>query len=201
MKIPVTKLLLLFCLALSSTLAVADSRYEPRYNDSVIGSGSWRLGSFRGGIRGYEILYRAPGRNRWQLAPGTAMAIGDGWVLGTDRHNGGYGIYRWNGYGWNRMPGTAVEIGGSYQRPWVVNDRGIRYDWNGYDWRQSVRASRDNRNGRDNLWDDRSNSFNHNPHNDARDDRAFGQPGRPRNQRGDRRNDIRDDVRKHGRNN
>ena len=29
------------------------------------------------------------------------------------------------------MPGTAVEIGGSYRQPWVVNDRGIRFVWTG----------------------------------------------------------------------
>jgi len=63
------------------------------------------------------------------------VAVGDGWVLGTDRHTGGYGIYRWNGFSWSRMPGAAVRIGGSYRQPWVINDSGTRYVWNGYEWR------------------------------------------------------------------
>ena len=118
------------------------------------------------------------GRSRWQIAPGTAVAIGAGWVLGTDRHRGGYGIYRWNGRGWSRMPGTAVRIGGSYQRPWVVNDRGVRFIWNGYDWQQE----RDS--GRYNERDQR--------------DRGYGRGGRwgsDRRDQGDDRNRRDDDGR------
>lgn len=88
--------------------------------------GCWMKGG------GYDIL-RWDGRN-WRRAPGTATAVGNGWVIGTDRRDGGYGIYRWSGRGWQRVPGAAVRIGGSYERPWVVNNRGERFTWNGYDW-------------------------------------------------------------------
>ena len=68
------------------------------------------------------------------MAPGSATAVGDGWVIGTDRRGGGYGIYRWSGRGWNRVAGGAVDIGGSYEQPWVINNRGEQFYWNGYDW-------------------------------------------------------------------
>lgn len=160
MKNLTTRLLILLCLATTPVLASADDRFDER-RSTVSASGEWRLGEFRGERLGYEILYRAPGRSRWQVAPGSAMAIGDGWVLGTDRHTGGYGIYRWNGRNWSRMPGTAVRIGGSYRQPWVVNDSGTRYVWNGYEWRRDNRGGDDRRYRRDERdgrgWRDRDN--------------------------------------------
>jgi hypothetical protein len=90
---------------------------------------------------GLAILYRYPGDRRWQRAPGSARDVGDGWVIGTDRRNGGYGIYRWNGRGWSRMPGSGVDIGGSFNNPWVVNDRGERFSWTGYGWREESRGN------------------------------------------------------------
>jgi hypothetical protein len=172
------KVLLLLCLAIAPALASADDRFDTRYSTPVAGNGEWRLGEFRGDRRGYEILYRASGRNRWQVVPGSAMAIGDGWVLGTDRHTGGYGIYRWNGRDWNRMPGTAVRIGGSYRQPWVINDSGNRYVWNGYQWRLD-------RNGR---FDDR-NPDDRRYRRDDRDERGW----RARDSNRDRGNDRRRD--------
>lgn len=129
---------LLFCLALLACTANADPRFAPNRAFGFADGGvmEWRLGDFRGHLQGHEILYRVPGSRRWQVAPGAATALGNGWVLGTDHHHGGYGIYRWNGRGWSRMPGTAVRIGGSYRQPWVVNESGVRYLWNGYQWRQ-----------------------------------------------------------------
>lgn len=78
---------------------------------------------------------------------GYANAVADGWVIGTDRRSGGYGIYRWNGDSFDRMPGGAVEIGGSYERPWVINNRGERFEWAGRDWRE-VRSYRSQHNER-----------------------------------------------------
>ena len=66
--------------------------------------------------------------------PGSAIAVADGWVLGSKRESGGFAIYRWNGRDWDQAPGGAVEIGGSYRRPWVINNRGQRFTWNGSDW-------------------------------------------------------------------
>lgn len=80
----------------------------------------------------------------WDRMPGKGVAIADGWVLGTKHEHGGYAIYRWNGYDWDQAPGGAISIGGSYNRPWVINDRNQRFVWNGYDWDRSGNARRDN---------------------------------------------------------
>jgi|GEM_PF-1029032 len=164
MKALTNKLLILCFLLLGANAVSAADRFEPRYGYGLephrfssynIAALDWRLGEPRRG--GREILYRTPGSKRWQVAPGEAVAVADGWVLGTDRHRGGYGIYRWNGRGWSRMPGEAVEIGGSYERPWVVNAYGTRYVWNGHEWREEVRSrpgrgpERDRDRGRDSF--------------------------------------------------
>jgi hypothetical protein len=68
--------------------------------------------------------------NKWQLLPGTARDIGisaDGslWVIGTGSVGGSYGIWRWNGYGWNAFDGGAVAISVDPKGiPWVVNSEG-----------------------------------------------------------------------------
>jgi hypothetical protein len=178
MKTLTTKILLLLCLATASGLAGADNLLDARRGFQTVVSVEWQLGDFRGSNRGYEILYRDSGRGRWRSAPGYAMAIGDGWVLGTDRHRGGYGIYRWSGRGWTRMPGSAVRIGGSYQQPWVINDLGIRFIWNGNDWRED----RDNR-------DRESRGYRRDDHWDRDDDHDWRDRDNDHNRRGNvRRN-------------
>jgi hypothetical protein len=72
--------------------------------------------------------------------PGSAIAAADGWVIGTKPEHGGYAIYRWNGYRWDQAPGGAVAIGGSYDRPWVINNRNERFLWYGYDWDRAGRS-------------------------------------------------------------
>jgi hypothetical protein len=135
---------------------------------------------------GLAILYRYPGDRRWQRAPGSARDVGDGWVIGTDRRNGGYGIYRWNGRGWSRMPGSGIDIGGSFNNPWVINDRGERFAWTGYGWREEGRG-----NGRrDRDWD-RNDGRGNGDRN--RDDRR--NDGWDRDDRGDNDGRDRDDGR------
>ncbi len=149
------KLLRLATLAAQPLLAQADhERFDrnDRYDSSAL---QWRLGPDYG--RGHEIYFRYPGERRWQRAPGAAVDVGDGWVIGTDRRSGGFGIYRWSGRDWQRMPGAAVEIGGSYHSPWVVNDRGERFEWNGRQWRAIRSFSR--RNERNRERDDYRRSF------------------------------------------
>ena len=155
------KVFIMVCVAGLSFAASADDR-DRRGGFNNDRSGEWRLGNNRG-RRGYEILHRT---NRgWRVVPGSASAIGDGWVLGTDRRNGGYGIYRWTGRGWDRAPGGAVRIGGSYRQPWVVNNQGERYVWNGRDWdpdRGFNRRGSGNGNKRSNRSRDRRDDRNKN---------------------------------------
>jgi len=138
------KITLLICLlGLSFAVSADDRSRRDGYRDG--GYGQWRLGANRG--RGYEIYHR-DGRG-WRQVPGTALDLGDGWVIGTDRRSGGYGIYRWNGRDWDRVPGAAVEIGGTYNRPWIINNRGERFVWSGYEWDRTGyngRGSNRNRN-------------------------------------------------------
>jgi hypothetical protein len=106
------------------------------------------------GDPGYPWLLNARNRiyrwngHTWQRVSGRAVKIADGWLLGTDRRHGGFGIYRWNGYRFDRVSGGAVDIGGSYQRPWIVNDHGERYEWDGHGWRPLGRGFRDSLRGR-----------------------------------------------------
>lgn len=196
MKALTCKTLLIVSLALASFGASADDRFDNRYRFGGNTAVEWRLGSFLGRHQGYEIMFRAGNSGRWIRAPGYATAIADGWVLGTDRHAGGYGIYRWNGYNWDRAPGTAVRIGGTYRQPWVINDRNIRYEWNGYDWREAGYAGRNSFPGNDRF--DRDSRFGRND----RDERRFDDRSRDRDDRDhdDRRNnDGRDSERRDNR--
>lgn len=129
---------LIVCFAGLPMTAQADDRHGWRGSTGI----EWRLGGYRGGSRGYEVYFRYRDGRGWRRAPGSVFALADGWALGTDRRHGGYGIYRWSGNGWIRMPGAAVRIGGSYARPWVINDRGERFIWNGRDWRRDGGAYR-----------------------------------------------------------
>ncbi len=145
---------LLVGLASQPLLALADDDDDRRFDRNRSGALDWRLGEQYG--RGYQIYYRS-GRDDWRRAPGAALDMGDGWVIGTDRRNGGFGVYRWSGYSWQRMPGAGVDIGGSFSNPWIINDRGERFHWTGSGWREdrSYRGrgdrGRDDDRGRD--WD------------------------------------------------
>lgn len=143
MKRHFLKVLVLAAVTALPALAIADHDDDRRWSGNSM---EWRGG------RGTDIYFRYPGDRDWRRAPGSAYDVGDGWVIGTDRRNGGYGIYRWNGNNWSRMPGAAVEIGGSYNNPWVVNDRGERFAWTGNAWREEYRGYR---NDRDRGWNDR----------------------------------------------
>ena len=124
----------------------------------------WRAGNRS------DIWYRYSGEQNWRRAPGSAREVADGWVIGTDRRNGGYSIYRWDGHKWHRMPGSGVRIGGGYYNPWVVNDRGERFSWTGSAWRQEPNLDRrdgnrgrddnDGNRGRDNDRDNRGRDDN-----------------------------------------
>lgn len=210
MKNLTAKISVLLCLITFPVLVLADGRSDGYGGThSVIGNVNNLEWSLRGG---YEILYKVRGSKRWLTAPGSAIAVADGWVLGTDRHRGGYGIYRWNGWGWSRMPGEAVRIGGSYQQPWVINESGLRFVWNGYQWRETGFVSRKDVNrlldnhtgrGRESYREDRNN-FSQNKHRyesntfrkDSREnDRVGSRPDKRDNERNSSRQNSRDNER------
>ena len=153
-------------LLLSILLSVASQVQADGSRDRFNG-GEWRLGN-------HNQIFQKTGRG-WQRVQGSAIAVADGWVIGTDRRNGGYGIYRWNGRRFDRMPGGAVDIGGSYERPWVINNRGERFEWTGRDWREvrvygPIRNSR-NEDRYDNRNDDHRDERRDTDSNEHRDDR------------------------------
>jgi hypothetical protein len=79
---------------------------------------------------------------QWTYPPGAAHDIGVGadggvWVIGTNPVPGGYGIYHWNGGGWDGIDGGAVRIAVAPDgSPWVVNDAGSIFHREGGQWRQ-----------------------------------------------------------------
>jgi hypothetical protein len=74
---------------------------------------------------------------------GTARDVTDGWVIGTDTQGSGFGIYRWDGTGWTKTPGSAVRIGGTYRMPWAVNDINQTFRWTGSTWQLMPGSARD----------------------------------------------------------
>ncbi len=76
-----------------------------------------------------DRIYRRKGgvSGRWELLTGRAKdvgvgGLGDAWVIGTNPEAGGYGIYRYNGHTYRKIPGSAVRIAvGTDGNAWVVN--------------------------------------------------------------------------------
>lgn len=80
----------------------------------------------------------------WLQVSGAAydIAVADNgtvWVIGTNKGNGGYGIYETgpNQVRWKVVPGAAVRIAVQGDMPWVVNSVGKIYRWLGHNrWLQ-----------------------------------------------------------------
>ncbi len=77
----------------------------------------------------------------WVHVPGTAKDVGEGWIITPDPSDPSQNvIQRWNGVGWENMPGATVtpeganRIGGTYLQPWVADSNGSVYRWDGSDW-------------------------------------------------------------------
>ena len=67
----------------------------------------------------------------------TVGADGSIWIIGTDRQEGGFGIYKWNGRNWSRADGAAEKIAIDRNgNPWVINSRLEIYQRQGNSWRQ-----------------------------------------------------------------
>jgi hypothetical protein len=94
-----------------------------------------------------QIFRRVNGA--WEELPGLAHDIGIGadgsvWVIGTDAQPGGFGIYKWNGSGWNQVAGTAVRVAVDPRgNPWVVNQAGGILEFVAGTWRQLPGAGTD----------------------------------------------------------
>jgi hypothetical protein len=85
-------------------------------------------------------LQVSPGLNTWQnMATATLNTISgatDGTVWGTDRNNK---PARWNGKGWDTMPGQATQVSvASKSIIWSVDPSGNPQSWNGSGWQAAV---------------------------------------------------------------
>ncbi len=90
-----------------------------------------------------SVLAQTSNQTNWQLMPGSAQDVGDGWIIGTNPETYGYSIYRWNGSNWDKVEGSAVRIGGNPQNPWVVNNQNQIYRWNGSSWQSMPGSAQD----------------------------------------------------------
>jgi hypothetical protein len=76
----------------------------------------------------------------FRLVPGAATDIAVGangsvWAVGTNPVPGGFGIWHWNGSGWNEAPGGAVRIAvDPAGNPEVVNSQHHAFYWDGSGW-------------------------------------------------------------------
>ena len=73
------------------------------------------------------------------MYPGLANDVGvsfddDLWVIGTPKVAGGYGIYHWVNGNWVNVPGAGVRIAVGPTGPWVVNEYGNIFQFNGTSW-------------------------------------------------------------------
>lgn len=71
--------------------------------------------------------------DRWIRRPGEGRDIGIGadgsiWLVGTSSSDGGHGVYRWNGGGWNQVIGSLRQISaGPDGSPWAASSSGKIY--------------------------------------------------------------------------
>ncbi|MFC1745724.1 tectonin domain-containing protein [Candidatus Riflebacteria bacterium] len=86
-----------------------------------------------------------PGRDSkgvptWKQLPGKAKDVGASgsdavWVIGINKEAGGFGIYRWIGKNWKKIPGSAVRIDTDAKgNAWIVNRQGGIFQYNGKTW-------------------------------------------------------------------
>ena len=73
------------------------------------------------------------GMAQWKKMPGLgkdigASANGSIWIIGSDKEDHGFGIYKWTGEDWTKVDGSAVAITVDNSGvPWVVNAEGEIY--------------------------------------------------------------------------
>ncbi|NIJ55512.1 M57 family metalloprotease [Dyadobacter arcticus] len=93
-----------------------------------------------GDVKAVQTLYPA---GDWVQFPGSATDFAvsangrNGYAIGQDAMPGGYGIYKWSGSSWDRLPGAAAKVAVTPEGvPWVVNTSGTIYRFNGSLWEQ-----------------------------------------------------------------
>ena len=76
----------------------------------------------------------------WTRLPGVAKDVGAGengvlWHIGNNAVTGGFGIYRWNGNGWDDMKGGGVRIDVDPKgNAWIVSQDGQIWRYTGSGW-------------------------------------------------------------------
>lgn len=81
--------------------------------------------------------------------PGSAYNVahngGKFWVIGTNvEGTGGYGIYKWVGNNWRKIPGSAIRVAAdAYGRGWVVNKYAAIYGHINNSWKRAPGAAWD----------------------------------------------------------
>lgn len=75
----------------------------------------------------------------WHRLPGRAVDIAahgkNAWILGTNRVDGGHGIFRWTGTLFEPVTGGAMDIAiGPSGKPWVINESNEIFRYNGRLW-------------------------------------------------------------------
>jgi hypothetical protein len=103
-------------------------------------------GSLWGVTNNFTIFFSAKGDGSdWKLLPGAGRDIKVGadntvWIVGTIWEMGGYGIYKWNGGGWTKVPGGLVGLGVDAKGSiWGIQDTGAIFRsarGTGADWVQ-----------------------------------------------------------------
>jgi hypothetical protein len=79
----------------------------------------------------------ATARGSWVEMPGKAKDIGIGangavWVIGANRIGNDWGIFRWNGTGWDGVPGAGTRISVDWKgNAWIINSMQDLYRWDG----------------------------------------------------------------------
>ncbi|MGA1278483.1 MAG: LamG-like jellyroll fold domain-containing protein, partial [Candidatus Kapaibacteriota bacterium] len=106
-----------------------------------------------------SYLFTFEGFADWEKIPGSAhdIAAGNGdtiWAIGTDKEIGGYGIHKWDGYGWTKITGGAVRISVDLNgNPWVVNSFGNIFHFKENNWVLMPGLASDIGNGNDgSIW-------------------------------------------------
>jgi len=104
-------------------------------------------------INSKNILYHWNAKkNNWdKISNQKATDVGVGqdgtvWVIGTDKANGGFGIYRQNkkGKGWTKIPGSATRIDVDDKgNAWIVNSISRIFRYTGKTWQRAPGAAID----------------------------------------------------------